>query len=250
MERRRFEVILFDLGSTLLYFDGPWSELVGEMHQQLYLRLKGSGLDFPQEAFMRDFRSQMEVYHARRETDFREYTTMAILKKVLEGWGYPAVQDEELEKAIAAMYAVSQRHWQIEEDTIQTLQILGGRSYRLGLISNAGDDADVQMLVDNAGIRSYFDLILTSAGESIRKPDPYIFRKALDYWSIKPHQAVMVGDTLNADILGANNAGMFSIWINRRVDKSRLTQEEKNIKPDATISSLGELPPLLEKLEW
>ena len=60
----------------------------------------------------------------------------------------------------------------------------------------------------------------------------------------------MVGDTLNADILGANNAGLFSIWINRRVDISGLSQEEKNIRPDATISSLAELPPLLDKLEW
>jgi HAD superfamily hydrolase (TIGR01662 family) len=250
MERRRFEAVFFDLGNTLVYFDGPWSELVIEMYQQLYLSLIDSGLDLPQQAFTQDFRSQMEVYHARRETDFREYTTLAILKKVLEGWGYPAEQDEELKSAIAAMYAVSQRHWQIEEDTLQTLQILGSRGYHLGIISNAGDDADVQMLIDNAGIRSYFDLILTSAGESIRKPDPYIFRKALDHWSVKPHQAVMVGDTLNADILGANNTGLFSIWINRRVDIASLSQKEKSIQPDAIISSLDELPPLLEKLEW
>ena len=250
MDRRRFEVVLFDLGNTLLYFDGPWSELVIEMHQQLYLSLKGSGLDLPQQSFERDFHNQMEVYHARRETDYREYTTRAILHKVLEGWGYPSIEETEIDKAIAAMYAVSQRHWQIEEDTIQTLQILMDRGYRLGLISNAGDDADVQMLIDNAGIRSNFDLIITSAGEGIRKPDPHIFRTALDYWSIKPLQAVMVGDTLNADILGANNAGLFSIWINRRVGTSTISQEDKNIQPDATISALGELPPLLEKLEW
>jgi len=250
MDRRRFEVVLFDLGNTLLYFDGPWSELVIEMHQQLYLSLKGFGLDLPQQAFEKDFHNQMEVYHARRETDYREYTTRAILHKVLEGWGYPSIQETEINKAIAAMYAVSQRHWQIEEDTIQTLQTLKERDYRLGMISNAGDDADVQMLIDNAGIRSYFDLIITSAGEGIRKPDPHIFRTALDYWSIEPRQAVMVGDTLNADILGANNTGLFSIWINRRVDIPTLSQEDKNIQPDSTITTLDELPPLLEKLEW
>ena len=250
MQRRRFEVVLFDLGSTLIYFDGPWSELVVEAHQQLYLSLKGAGLDLPQKAFTDDFHRQMEVYHARRETDYREYTTRAILRKVLEGWGYSAVEEDEIDRAIAAMYAVSQEYWHIEEDTIQTLDILRDRGYRLGMISNAADDQDVQTLVDNAGIRAYFDLILTSAGEGVRKPDPYIFRTALEYWPVNRSQVVMVGDTLNADILGAENAGLFSIWINRRVDQVALSAHEMRIQPGATVSTLAEIPPLLEKLEW
>ena len=55
----------------------------------------------------------------------------------------------------------------------------------------------------------------------------------------------MVGDKLHADILGANQLGMYSIWINRRAE---LIPQDENIKPDAVISSLSELPQLLRKL--
>lgn len=72
----------------------------------------------------------------------------------------------------------------------------------MGLVSNAGDDADVQNLVDKAQIRPFFQVILTSVKEGIRKPDPKIFWKALEALDAQPEEAVMVGDNLGADILG------------------------------------------------
>jgi FMN phosphatase YigB (HAD superfamily) len=58
----------------------------------------------------------------------------------------------------------------------------------------------------------------------------------------------MVGDTLNADILGANQIGMYSIWITRRVEDVP-PDDEMPVQPQATIHSLGELPSLLRELE-
>lgn len=250
MENRRFEVVLFDLGGTLMYFRGEWSNVEDESYRQLHRSLRESGLDLPEQTFIKDVRSQIGVYHARRETDCREYTTLSILHKVLEGWGYPAYSDEELQNAIASMYAVSQQYWQVEHDALAMLQELRENNYRLGLLSNAGDDADVQALIDKAGIRHFFELILTSAAQGIRKPDVHIFRSALDHFSVKPHQGVMVGDTLYADVLGANNSGLFSIWINRRVELQALSEKERKIQPGAVITTLDELPSLLKSLEW
>ena len=102
--------------------------------------------------------------------------------------------------------------------------------------------------MDKAEIRSFFDKILTSAGEGIRKPNPQIFQKLLDYWDLLPTQAAMVGDTLGADILGAKNAGIFSIWITRRADTPANHAHGDTIHPDATIDALNELPGLLDQL--
>jgi FMN phosphatase YigB (HAD superfamily) len=57
----------------------------------------------------------------------------------------------------------------------------------------------------------------------------------------------MVGDTLGADILGANNLGIASVWINRRVvmRPDNLAHDD-TILPKATISALSELPGLLQ----
>ena len=111
----------------------------------------------------------------------------------------------------------------------------------------AGDDRDVQQLARGFGIHSLFDFILTSAACSYRKPHPRIFEIALANWYLLPAEAVMVGDNLTADIKGAQNVGIYGIWINRRADPASETQER--VKPDASISSLSELPAMLDKLQ-
>jgi putative hydrolase of the HAD superfamily len=119
----------------------------------------------------------------------------------------------------------------------------------MALISNASDDADVQTLVDNAGLRDFFEVILSSAHAGIRKPNPVIFQKALSSLEISAAEAAMVGDTLGADILGARNAGIYSIWITRRADTPGNRDHLDTILPDAEIARLSELPSLLENLE-
>jgi FMN phosphatase YigB (HAD superfamily) len=84
--------------------------------------------------------------------------------------GYTDLEDKTLRQALHTMYAVSQAHWVAEEDALPTLEKLRREGYRLGIISNAADDEDVQALVDQANLRSYFDLILTSAAAGIRSP--------------------------------------------------------------------------------
>jgi FMN phosphatase YigB (HAD superfamily) len=119
--------------------------------------------------------------------------------------------------------------------------------YRLGMISNAADDENVQELVDKGQLRPYFEFILSSAACGIRKPDPHIFQLALEHFRVPPEKTVMVGDTLEADILGANQLGIYSIWIPRHAENP--PEGELPIQPQAVVPSLSELPKLLEELE-
>ena len=246
--RRHFEAIIFDLGGTLIYFEGSWPEVMAEAGMELHCSLREAGLDLDQDAFMQEFHTQLETYYVERESDYREYTTLYVVQKVLQVWGYEDIQESVIREGLQAMYAVTEGHWHVEQDAALTLKTLGDKGYRLGLISNAGDDADVQTLVDNANLRDYFDLIITSAAEGIRKPSVHIFHKMLNYWGIEPSQAAMVGDTLSADILGARKAGLYSIWIKRRADTPANQALAAEIFPDATIAKLSELPGLLENL--
>ena len=102
--------------------------------------------------------------------------------------------------------------------------------------------------MDKAGICPYFDQVLTSAALGIRKPDPRVFQPLLDRWGLPPERVAMVGDTLGADILGARNAGLFSIWIKRRADTPANRAHADTIRPDATINQLSDLPALLDQL--
>jgi putative hydrolase of the HAD superfamily len=141
------------------------------------------------------------------------------------------------------MYAVTQSNWYPEEDAIPTLETLKRRGFHLGLISNAADDENTQTLIDKGGFRPYLEFILSSAAFGKRKPHPAIFKAALEHFGVKANQAVMVGDLKETDILGAHQTGMRSIWITRRV-KNKDTAIK--VEPDAVVSTLSEIPGLLE----
>ena len=137
--------------------------------------------------------------------------------------------------------SITQTNWILEEDTLATIQKLKSKKYHLGIFSNAGDDKDVQELIENFGIRSYFDFVLTSAACYYRKPHPRAFEIALAQWSISPEDAVMIGDSLQADIYGAKNLDMQTIWITRRAQFN--ADDEQRIQPDFSLRSLNELLP-------
>jgi HAD superfamily hydrolase (TIGR01662 family) len=249
MPSRRFDALLFDLGSTLIYFDAQWPEILPQADAELVRRLQAAGLLKDAQDFTQKYRARIEEYYSQRELEFIEYTTAYILRDILEEYGYPQVPDELIQEALTAMYTVTQAYWMPELDANPTLQGLRDQGYRIGLISNAADDRDVQTLIDKAALRPYFEVILTSAAEGIRKPNPRIFHKALESLGVRPERAAMIGDTLGADILGAKNAGIYAIWITRRADSPANRDHLDTIQPDAVIDSLGELPGLLERLE-
>ncbi len=240
---QKIKAVIFDLGNTLLYFNGNWEDIYERSDLALASSLVLSGLDLDTQAFREDFRSHLKTAHSQREIDHIEVSTTNILRQSLKQFGYSNVAPEIIEAALASLYAVSQKEWLVEDDCVSTLKELSSQRYKLGLLSNAGDDVDLQTLVNKAHIRSFFDFVLSSEKIGYRKPNAAYFQAGLQNWKYHTDQIAMVGDKLHADILGANQLGMFSIWITRRAEP---TPDESEIKPDAVISSLSELPQLLK----
>jgi putative hydrolase of the HAD superfamily len=243
-----FDAILFDLGNTLIYFDGEWQEVLSKACMEAWRSLASSGLRLDRDTFVQEFLGKLNEYYVEREAEFIEYTTAYVLRRLLAENGYTDLPDTILLPALDKMYSVSRNHWHVEKDTHSVLNELKIRGYRLGIISNAGDDEDVQQLVDQARIRPFFDEILSSAALGIRKPNPRIFDTMLSKLKVKPTRAAMVGDTLGADILGAQNAGLFSIFLTRRAATPANRANLDTIQPDAMIDSLSDLPDLLISL--
>ncbi len=237
----RWRGLLFDLGSTLMVFNGAWPEVFAQADASLLAALQQGGMILDGEKFKAEVRARLLDYHEERESEFIEHTTGYVLRTALAQFGYPDPPDALIEQALARMYAVSQAYWQPEADALPTLAALQQRGIRMGIISNAGDDQDVQTLVDKGGFRPYMDFILSSASCGVRKPNPKIFRMALDHWDLRLEEVAMVGDTLGADILGAQHAGISSIWITRRADTPGNRAHADTIQPDVSIPSLAAL---------
>jgi HAD superfamily hydrolase (TIGR01549 family) len=243
------KAVIFDLGNTLLYFDGDWPEVFSRANNGMFDSLTRAGLHLDREAFIGAFRKRLGEYHSQREVDFREHSTHWILDDTLAEFGYPQTEDAILKDALAAMYAASQEFWVPEEDLLPMMEELMIRGYRIGLLSNAGDDRDVQLLVDKGRIRPYLEYVLTSAAGGIRKPHSRIFELAIGMFGLSTDEVAMVGDTLGADILGANRMGIYSIWVTRRADTPANHKLRKTIIPDAEIETLADLPDLLDSLK-
>ena len=118
---------------------------------------------------------------------------------------------------------------------LQTLS----KSYRLGILAN--QPAGAKQRLDAWNIGQYFDLILASAEEGLAKPDPAFFQLALQRAGCLPHEAVMVGDRLDNDILPAKKCGMKTIWVRQGFAELKAASD----LPDFTVDSLADIPSVL-----
>jgi HAD superfamily hydrolase (TIGR01549 family) len=91
-------------------------------------------------------------------------------------------------------------------------------SYRLGVISN--NFGNTQGWCDEYELTPLLDTVIDSTVVGIEKPDPKIFYLALDEMGISSKNSVYVGDTFSDDVVGSNQAGMFSAWLVGTEDKA------------------------------
>ena len=230
-----------------MYGRQDWGPIVAQADDALTSYLRAQGMELNITTFPLQFRKRLGKYFKQREKDLLETTYTSVLREMLKEKGYDDVADKIIRNALDALFAVTQTNWVLEEDAIPTLRKLESNGYRMGIISNAGDDQDVQQLARRFGINHYFDFILTSAACSYRKPHPRIFELALSNWYLVPSEAVIVGDNLDADIAGAKRVGLYGVWLSRRAAPK--TEDQLRIQPDASLSSLTELPAALDRLQ-
>ncbi|MEA3345157.1 MAG: HAD family hydrolase [Chloroflexota bacterium] len=236
--------VIFDLGSTLMYLDGEWEEVRARSVADMLAFLRAEGLNLGDDAFSREFHHQREkAYEIARATRV-EYPLQRSLRETLVELGHPSLDGRLLAEGAKALFRYEETKWTLFPDTLLTLEALLETGYRLGLISNASDDAMIQRMLRRLELEPFLHPALNSAGVGIRKPDPRIFQLVLEEWGLEPGEVVMVGNTLEADILGAQLTGMRSILA--LMDENPANDEVRDrIIPDATIEALAQLPPLL-----
>jgi putative hydrolase of the HAD superfamily len=236
--------VIFDLGSTLIDFGGDYASVFPESLAAITDHLLAEGISLGRAEFIDQFSQALRDYDDRRDDDHIELTTYAILCDVLRTFVESLPDEAVLRDALSAMYAVSEVFWKPKANMHAVLNQLSGSGYQLGLLSNAGDEANVQRLIDKVGIRDYFDPILISAALGIRKPDPRPFQQILEEWTLPPESVVMVGDLLEADILGAQQTGIHNIWL-RDGSKYDSSDHAQELQPEFIAEDLGEIPDLI-----
>jgi len=121
-------------------------------------------------------------------------------------------------------------------DALPLLTALRAAGKRLVLITNGMQSTHVARIA-HLGLEAYFDHTLISDAVGMAKPDPRIFRHALDLAGCAPHEAAMVGDNPINDIAGAQAAGITAFWFNPHAHP---------LPPDVPVPTGGEVRSLSE----
>ena len=111
-------------------------------------------------------------------------------------------------------YFASPDAWMLYPDVLETLNSLQDRGLFLDVISNF--DSRLVGILDGLGTGSLFQNVFVSSRVGYAKPDPQIFRAALQRHDLKPEHALHVGDSEINDFHGANQAGLSGVLIDRR----------------------------------
>jgi putative hydrolase of the HAD superfamily len=137
-------------------------------------------------------------------------------------------------------------NWQLQTDALPCLDRLSAEpGMRLGLITNG--DLDYQLRkIERVGLTPRFEHVVTSGAFGIAKPDARIFLHACELFGVEPASAAYVGDRLATDAIGAAQAGLTGVWLDRLG-----TAVPAQLADEATaagvirITSLDELPAVL-----
>lgn len=203
--RPTIRAVLFDLGDTLVDlrdFDG-WVEVA----RRYYVDLDADGL---RHAYLEveaevDGRPSPEGRESGRREFWRETLSRAARREV---------SPETAARFVATVRSAPPPP-HLFSDVRRCLDELSAQRRLLGVVSNSDSEASVRALLERAGIASYFARLVSSGTEGVEKPDPEIFRRAVERLAVKPEETVYVGNLARTDAGGARAAGLHGIWLNR-----------------------------------
>jgi putative hydrolase of the HAD superfamily len=225
--------IFFDLDHTIWDFDKNAEETLHELYHHYGLKELGlhSADQFIETYTAHNHRLWAE-YHVGKIT--KDYLREMRFKQTFLDLGvHPDVVPTAFEDDYVRLGPTKLNLFPGAHETLTYLK----EKYTLHLISN-GFRESTEMKVSRTNLAQYFDSVIISEVVGVNKPDKAIFEHALNLAGATKPESVMIGDSIEADIMGAMNFGMDAIYFNPAgLDKPEVVKVE--------IRSLGELMSLL-----
>ncbi|MDH5474063.1 MAG: YjjG family noncanonical pyrimidine nucleotidase [Cyclobacteriaceae bacterium] len=203
----KYKVLFFDLDHTLWDYDTNSIEVLSEIYHK-HVSSDAVGL----ELFLKNFTKVNDAL-------WDEYNRGKIEKEVIRKDRFVKILEQSdvydlpLAQHISEFYLFEcPRRTHLMPDTIEVLTYLKDK-YELHILTNGFDDVQ-EIKLNNAGIKKYFDKVITSESIGHKKPSKEFFEYAFSATNSENREAIMIGDNLKTDIAGANNVGMDSVYFN------------------------------------
>ncbi len=206
------KAVFFDLYHTLVRYEPPREELQAAALKELGVTVRPEMLCLPivaADEFI--YREMARVPISKRSEKDKMNLWAQYQQTLLREAGIAAT--EPLVTGLLGKMRQAKMKLVLFDDVAPTLSELKNRGITLGLISNI--DKDISPLLNELGLRSWLVIIVTSLDTGFNKPQPQIFQAALQQAKAAPAEAMYVGDQYQVDALGARQAGMVGVLLDR-----------------------------------
>lgn len=225
-----YKDLFFDLDHTLWDFELNSKETLWDLHQQYALEAKGIN-DF--DVFYSNYSVHNHRLWDRYTKGFIKQEELRWKRIYLSLLDYK-IADEALSKEMSVDYLdILPNKKNLFPYTIEILDYLKNKNYKMHLITNGFESVQFKK-IKNSNLADYFIEVITSEASNSLKPNKEIFDYALKASNAKLASSIMIGDNEAADIQGAINAGMDSIFVNH-------LQIQPTVPATHTITHLKEL---------
>ncbi len=225
-----YKDLFFDLDHTIWDFELNSKETLWDLHQKYTLEAKGIN-NF--DVFYTNYSVHNHRLWDRYTKGFIKQEELRWKRIYLSLLDYK-IADEALSKEMSIDYLdILPNKKNLFPYTIEILDYLKNKNYKMHLITNGFESVQFKK-IKNSNLADYFTQVITSEASNSLKPHKEIFDYALKVTNAKLETSIMIGDNEAADIQGAINAGMDSIFVNH-------LQIEPTVPATHTITHLKEL---------
>ncbi len=240
--------VIFDLLGTLTYLEEDERVLLRRGVQDALHFLQEQGIRLPQKEFSEKYLEALQFAARKSALEQEEHLATDTLTFLLQFYDYPRLDPGLVQAAVDRVFTPWVQAQRLHPGARDVLRTLRRRGMRVGILANAQHDRAVREVVVRLGLDEVVDLVVTSGEEAERprKPNVAAWAPFWEAWDMFPYEAVMVGDDLVEDILGALNAQMWTVWVKRT---SPGTELERAIRPDAVVADLAEVPTVIARWE-
>lgn len=230
----KYKHLFFDLDHTLWDFEANSRQTLEELYRRMELRDRGIN-DF--DLFHRNYLVHNDKLWDRYRNGYIKVDELRWKRMWLSLLDF-RIADEPLAREMGVLFLeLLPTRKLLFPHTNEILLYLRDKNYRLHLITN-GFEKTQHGKLKSSGLDQYFEEVITSEASNSLKPHKEIFEYAFRKTGAAPEESIMIGDTVEVDILGAINAGIDQVHVNH------LTREAVPVNgklPTYTVYSLKEL---------
>ena len=235
--------VFFDLDETLLDDDRSFQIAVARVCEDIaliYPDVSRTALEAAYRSISDSFWSAGDgnVNRASNGSPDGQAIRLELWQQALASCG--ATDDSSAKQALDLYNHHRRSTYTLFSEVEDILEALHGHVALAVITNGPGDTQREKLRVTH--LDHYFDVVAVSGEIGAAKPDPTIFRFALDKLGVESRRVLHVGDSLGNDIAGARNAGLTAVWLNRG---TRL-RNPNDTEPHHEISSLAGLLSLID----